>query len=105
MAGNVEHLQPESRRIYYLSFVIELIRWGRDDRDAERAAEVEHRVGEHCGVAAADAEGGLRIIPLQFGVAGNVVDVAVRVEDQRRRQRLAAEQGDDRVRLEAGVDD
>src|SRR5206468_5548546 len=72
---------------------------------AEGRAEIQLRVAQHGRVAAADQERRVGECRLHRGVAGNVVGVAVGVEDGRRPQALLAQVVEYQVRLQTGIDD
>ena len=73
--------------------------------EAECGAQVQLGVGQQRRLAGADDQRrrGKRL--LHRLVAGDVVGVAVRVQDRRRRQTLVAQEFENDVRLQARVDD
>jgi hypothetical protein len=105
MTRDVEHLKPNSGRIDDVALPHQLIGRGAADVNAGEAAQVEHRIREHVRVAGADHERSVREGGLQRGVAGDMIDVTVRVQDDPNPQAFVGELSQNRIGLETGVDD
>src|SRR5205809_5064496 len=99
MAGDVEHLKAKPGRLDDLSLADEAIGGWAANVHARQAAQIQHRVGEEFLVAGANYERGVRKFGLQIGVAGDMVDVSVRVQDQPNGQPLCGELLKHRLRL------
>ena len=105
MARQVQHLEAQAGRLHHVALQHGAVGRRADDRDAEGGAEVQIGAGQQGRLAGADDQrgGGERLFHRL--VAGDVVGVPVRVQDRGRRQALVAQEVEDDLRLQAGVDD
>ena len=85
MARYVEHFESHPRRLHHVAFLHHTVGRRTDDAEAERRAQVQVGAGQERRIVGADDErgGGERL--LHRLVAGDMVGVAVRIEDRRRR--------------------
>src|SRR5437868_1565124 len=105
VAGNLQYLEKKTDNLNRMPLLQQHLRRRTGDVDAGQATKVRHWVAEHDRVARADEEwrGGERF--LHRGIARNVIDVAMRVEDHGQREVVGLQFLQNFVRLEARIDD
>ena len=104
MAGDLADLERQAGQLDALAVGDEPVGRGARQRHSERGAQIGVGIGQQPGLVAADQQGCRGVGLLHRGVAGNVVDVPVRVENRRDLQRSALEHLEDRLQVEAGID-
>jgi hypothetical protein len=105
VAGNFANEKLEAGVSDALALCDEAVGGGANDGDAEARREIFFRVGQFDRVAVADDDRRVGIAILERAVTGDVVAVAVRVEEDRGREFGVFEIREDAVRLQAGIDD
>ena len=85
MAGNLAHLEIESRGLIAIAFAHQHVGRRADQIGAEGARQIERRVGQLCGVAVANDDRTLGITFFDAAIAGDVVAVPMRDQDGGRR--------------------
>ena len=83
VAGNLADLERETRDLDLLAIVHQAIGGWTGDRDPERAAQIDIGVAERGDLVAADDQRGVRMGLLERGVARDMINVPVRVQNGR----------------------
>ena len=104
MAGDLPHGEGKAGRLEPLSVVHQPIRIGAPDCHSHRGAHVRLGVAEQVRLVAADHQGSVGERRLHGLVTGDMVHVAVSIQDGRGLQPFSAQQVEDRLRVEARID-
>jgi hypothetical protein len=104
MPRYLANLERETGQLEPLPVINEPVGGGARERKTERAAQVEIGVTERIGIIAADEQGHIGVGTFQCAVAGDVIDVPMRVEDDGWAKSGGFEQSKHCARIESWVD-
>ena len=82
MAGDLKHLERQFGGFIGLAVAHSAICGRARDRHAECCTHVQPRISQHRGIARADQKRHVRETLLQSGIAGNVIDMPVRIQNR-----------------------
>ncbi len=104
MPWHIEHLQADSRRLDDISLSNQRVRrWARD-RHAEGSTQVGVGIGQQVCFLRTDDEWSLRERLFEGAVAADMIPMAVGVEQRGRRQFPVAEEIQNQIGLQAGIE-
>ena len=101
MAWDLANLQVEAGGRDSISRADRPVGRGAGDRPAVAGGEIQLGVGELCRVAVPDNQRAVGPALLQGAIAGNMVAVAMGVQNRRRHDLLLVQQGENLLRAEA----